>query len=125
MSEEEKKAIKVLVINPQIIADLDEELLYKMFEFEGQSIKELKEWAYKIVLNLIEKQQKEIENKECYMSQQDDEYSNWYICSKCHEDFYWGEEPDDMRRSNIKYCPFCGAKIGDVIFIENAFDEEE
>ena len=63
--------------------------------------------------------------KGCYMSQQDDEYSNWYICSNCHEDFYWGEEPDDMRRSNISYCPFCGAKIGDVIFMENSFDEEE
>ena len=61
MNEEEKKAIKVLKINPEIIADLDEELLYKMFEFEGQSIKELKKWAYKIVLNLITKLQKENE----------------------------------------------------------------
>ena len=64
MNEEEKKAIKVLKINPEIIADLDEELLYKMFEFEGQSIKELKKWAYKIVLNLITKLQKENEEKD-------------------------------------------------------------
>ena len=61
MNEEEKKAIKVLKINPEIIADLDEELLYKMFEFEGQSIKELKKWAYKTVLNIITKLQKENE----------------------------------------------------------------
>ena len=64
MNEEEKKAIKVLKINPEIIADLDKELLYKMFEFEGQSIKELKKWAYKIVLNLITKLQKENEEKD-------------------------------------------------------------
>lgn len=60
MSEEEKKAIKVLKVNPKIIAELDKDLLYKMFEFEGQSIEELKDWSYEIVLNLIEKQQKEI-----------------------------------------------------------------
>lgn len=60
MNEDEKKAIKVLKVNPKIIAELDKDLLYKMFEFEGQSIEELKDWSYKIVLNLIEKQQKEI-----------------------------------------------------------------
>lgn len=69
MNEDEKKAIKVLKVNPKIIAELDKDLLYKMFEFEGQSIEELKDWSYKIVLNLIEKQQKEIsELKEKYFS---------------------------------------------------------
>ena len=27
--------------------------------------------------------------KECYMAQQDDIYSNWYMCSNCKEDFFW------------------------------------
>ena len=64
LSEEEQKAVKVLKINPKIIADLDAELLYKMFEFEGQSIDELKEWAYKIVLNLITRLQRINEEKD-------------------------------------------------------------
>lgn len=60
--------------------------------------------------------------QECYLVQQDDEYSNWYECSNCKEDFYWGEEPDDIKNSKIKYCPFCGFKIKEVLFIT---DEED
>ena len=71
MNEEEKKAIEVLKINPEIIADLDDELLYKMFEFEGKSIDELKEWAYKTVLNLITKLQKENKEKDRYIKNKD------------------------------------------------------
>ena len=76
MNEEEKKAIKVLKINPEIIADLDEELLYKMFEFEGQSIKELKKWAYKTVLNIITKLQKENEELKVTVNKQSTDISN-------------------------------------------------
>ncbi len=61
LSDEEKTAIKILRINPEIIADLDKEMFEKMCEFKEKSIKELKYWASQTVLNLIEKQQKEIE----------------------------------------------------------------
>ena len=61
LSDEEKKAIKILKINPEIIADLDEEMFEKMCEFKEKSIKELKYWASQKALNLIEKQSKEIE----------------------------------------------------------------
>ncbi len=66
-----------------------------------------------------------MKEKECILAQQDDEYSNLYSCSNCHNDFYWGEEPEDIKNSNIAYCPFCGCKITDVSFIEYEAEESE
>ena len=56
--------------------------------------------------------------------QQDDEYSNWWQCSNCKNDFYWGEYAKDIINSKIKYCMFCGAKIKDISFIEIEDDDE-
>lgn len=39
--------------------------------------------------------------------------------------FIGGEEPDDMKNSKIKYCPFCGYKIKEVIYIEDDIESEE
>ena len=55
MSEEEKKAIEIL--NKNILVDE----CWKNHDID-QIFKETHIWALKIVLNLIEKQQKEIEN---------------------------------------------------------------
>lgn len=63
--------------------------------------------------------------KECYMIQQDDEFSNWYQCSNCNDDFYWGEEPEDLQCSNVNYCPYCGYKIKKIIYIEESEGGEE
>lgn len=56
--------------------------------------------------------------KECIMCQQDDVWSNIWVCNNCHDDFYWGEEAEDVKRGKLKYCPFCGAKIKEFSFIE-------
>lgn len=66
----------------------------------------------------------EIKEKECYMNQQDDEYSCLYECSNCKEEFFWGEEPEDIKESNVNYCPFCGCKIKEVVYIEDEENEE-
>lgn len=39
--------------------------------------------------------------------------------------FIGGEEPDDIKNSKIKYCPFCGYKIKEVIYIEDDIESEE
>lgn len=62
LSKEEKKAIEILKTNPKTILDLislDEKLLDKLSETENYSVEEIKEWAYKIILNLITKLQEE------------------------------------------------------------------
>lgn len=64
-----------------------------------------------------------MEEKECILQQEDDEYSNLYTCSHCHNMFYWGKEPNDVKNGEIAYCPFCGYKIADVHFIK--YDDEE
>lgn len=112
MSEEEKKAI---------------EYWTNYMDNLHWNIQLASEHHIKVLLDLIEKQDKELEKKECYMIQQDDEYSNWYQCSNCKSNFYWGEEPDAMKREDCKaeYCPFCGAKIKEVIFMEDDESEEE
>lgn len=69
MNNDEKMALKILELNPEIIADLDEELLDKMFEFEGQSIDELKTWSYKIVLGLIQKLEDTIKTRDTMIEQ--------------------------------------------------------
>lgn len=64
LSEDEKKAIKLLQINPSTIGDLDKELLLKLFEFkEDCSIQVFKNWAYTIILKLVARLQKEIKEK--------------------------------------------------------------
>lgn len=62
------------------------------------------------------------EKKECYLSQQDDECSNIWSCTNCKFDFFWGESPEDIKNSELNYCPKCGKKIKEFVFIEN---EEE
>lgn len=64
-----------------------------------------------------------LEKKECIMCQQDDIDSNIWMCSKCKDDFYWGDDADSAKNSNLKYCPFCGAKIKEFSYIE--MDEDE
>lgn len=66
LSEEEKKAIEIVKNNPKTILDLinlDENLLDKVSEF-NYSVEEVKDWACKILLNLITKLQKETKEKD-------------------------------------------------------------
>lgn len=58
-----------------------------------------------------------------YLMQQYERSSNIWRCSNCKLEFYWNEDGDDMKTSGINYCPSCGKKIKDYIFIEE--DEEE
>ena len=74
LSEEEKKAIKILKTNPKTILDLivlDEKLLDKLSEFENYSVEEVKDWACETVLNLITKLQKENKEKDRYIKNKD------------------------------------------------------
>ena len=64
-----------------------------------------------------------MEEKKCVLLQQDDEYSNVYDCSNCHNTFFWGDEPDDIKNSQLAYCPFCGAKIENIEFI--TYEEDD
>ena len=58
---------------------------------------------------------KELEEKECkYIRQNDD----WivYQCSNCKMD--WVFEEDEPKDSEFNYCPKCGAKITEVVELE-------
>lgn len=86
-------------------------------------IKEIMPRLHRKYRNAVEEMIEEVNKKECIMCQQDDIDSNIWMCSKCKDDFYWGDDADSVKNSNLKYCPFCGAKIKEFSFIE--MDEEE
>ncbi len=100
MSDEEKKAIKILEINPEIIADLDEEMFEKMCEFKEKSIKELKYWASQIALNLIEKQSKEIEELKEDRKSYAEEYihNNPWLYKQLNEVYILRKESEQKER---------------------------
>lgn len=65
----------------------------------------------------------ELENNETYLLQQDNIESNWWECSKCKFEFYWGEDAEDIKTSDLCYCPRCGKKIKEYVFVEEDEDE--
>lgn len=106
LSEDEKKAIKLLQINPSTIGDLDEELLLKLFEFkEDCSIQTLKNWAYTIILKLVAKLQKEIKEKNKQIDSMTKKINEAYI----DENSFWtwfeknfGIKPENDYSKEIK-----------------------
>lgn len=61
--------------------------------------------------------------KNIYLMQQDDIGSNIWSCSNCKYEFFWNECGEDIKSSGINYCPSCGKKIKEYVFIEEEVDE--
>ena len=63
-------------------------------------------------------------DKKIYLVQQDEIGSNIWRCSNCKFEFFWNECEDDIKTSGIKFCPHCGNKIEEYVFIEDDGGEE-
>lgn len=94
MNEEEKKAMEGFKERLEKFLTDDT----KKITFYRPALEEMK-----IILNLIEKLQ-----KECIFREDGAEEGLWY-CSNCHNEwlFYEGTPEDNY----LKYCPHCGAKV--------------
>lgn len=94
MNEEEKKAMEGFKerLEEFLTDDTEKIIFYK------PALEEMK-----IILNLIEKLQ-----KECIFREDGAEEGLWH-CSNCHDEwlFYEGTPEDN----ELKYCPHCGAKV--------------
>lgn len=71
---------------------------------------------YKRVLKENEELNKKIkEQKECAFREDGTEECLWY-CSNCHDEWLFYEGTPE--ENNLKYCPHCGARIREIIKLE-------
>ena len=71
---------------------------------------------YKRVLKENEELNKKIkEQKECAFREDGTEECLWY-CSSCHDEWLFYEGTPE--ENNLKYCPHCGARIREIIKLE-------
>ena len=71
---------------------------------------------YKRVLKENEELNKKIkEQKECTFREDRTEECLWY-CSNCHDEWLFYEGTPE--ENNLKYCPHCGARIREIIKLE-------
>ncbi len=71
---------------------------------------------YKRVLKENEELNKKIkEQKECAFREDRTEECLWY-CSNCHDEWLFYEGTPE--ENNLKYCPHCGARIREIIKLE-------
>lgn len=78
---------------------------------------------YKILRGVIHSERKTADKK-IYLLQQDEIGSNIWRCSNCKFEFFWNECEDDIKTSGIKFCPHCGNKIEEYVFIKDDEVEE-